>query len=451
MNAQSPATQQQTREQQIEERIDLSYARGIEISAAGAGSVFVPKSMGEAMEFAKMMAVSGPMVGKSFRGNPGACLGIAMQAWRVGMDPFPFSQKAYVVSDTIAYEAQLVAAIIHTRAPIEGKPTYSYSGEGVKLSCTVSVKMIGDDEPKVMVSPEVSAITTKNSPLWKTDPRQQLAYYTIRNWARLYCPEIILGVYDVDEMEEAARAERARDITPKADAASALNAFAGVKAEAREPAKLFHTADQIELELRSAPDRATLRDIWQNVVQEGDLVEIRDSDPASHSRLCELYNSLAEAFENPAGGKDASDTEPTEETGKPEVDEKTRAAEPPRFTVDTENNVIDGETGEVVPENCVKRFKDGSFSVLRAYHNRAKDDAGKPEPEAASETTAEPSFIEQALDHLQTLTTVAGITRWYDNTFLEDAQARDEVTEADIARVNTAKNQRLGEIVAKAK
>ena len=47
-------------------------------------------------------------------------------------------------------------------------------------------------------------VTTKNSPLWKVNPKQQLGYLQVKNWARLYCPGAILGVYSVDELETVA-------------------------------------------------------------------------------------------------------------------------------------------------------------------------------------------------------------------------------------------------------
>jgi hypothetical protein len=34
-------------------------------------------------------------------------------------------------------------------------------------------------------------------------PRQQLAYLAVKRWARLYCPDVILGVYTADEIDEA--------------------------------------------------------------------------------------------------------------------------------------------------------------------------------------------------------------------------------------------------------
>lgn len=47
---------------------------------------------------------------------------------------------------------------------------------------------------------------TRNSPLWVSNPKQQIAYLGVKYWARLYCPEVILGVYSPDEVEQ--RTER---------------------------------------------------------------------------------------------------------------------------------------------------------------------------------------------------------------------------------------------------
>lgn len=166
------------------------------------GGAMVPKNLAEVMEFGQLMAKAGPMVGKAFRGQPGACVAITMQAMQWGMSPFAVSQKAYVTNDSIAYEAQLVTAVINAHAPVQERPQYEYRGENGKTrQCIITATLKGDSKPSVYTSPEVSRITTKNSPLWKTDEDQQLGYYSIRAWARKYCPEIIMGVYTVDEME----------------------------------------------------------------------------------------------------------------------------------------------------------------------------------------------------------------------------------------------------------
>ncbi len=52
----------------------------------------------------------------------------------------------------------------------------------------------------------LSGIVTRNSPLWVSNPKQQIAYLGVKYWARLYCPHVILGVYTPDEVEQ--RTER---------------------------------------------------------------------------------------------------------------------------------------------------------------------------------------------------------------------------------------------------
>jgi hypothetical protein len=45
---------------------------------------------------------------------------------------------------------------------------------------------------------------TRNSTLWTEDPKQQIAYLAERRWARLYAPDVLLGVYTPDELAEQA-------------------------------------------------------------------------------------------------------------------------------------------------------------------------------------------------------------------------------------------------------
>lgn len=176
-------------------------------SVAISGSILAPRSLAEVMDFGQLMAKAGPMVGKPFRGKPGACVAIIMQSMRWNMDSFAVSQKAYVISKggddegVIAYEAQLVNAVINANAPIIARPDYRFEGDGPTRKCTVTATFRGESKPKEYTSPESGKITTKNSPLWKTDLDQQLGYYSLRAWARRHCPEIIMGVYTVDEMK----------------------------------------------------------------------------------------------------------------------------------------------------------------------------------------------------------------------------------------------------------
>lgn len=202
-----------TRTELIERKIDYDTAGQIALQQRGSGFVPVFRSMDQLMEFAKMMAISGTGVRKHLRERPGTCLSIVMQAQKWGFDPYVVANKSYEVNDQIAYEAQLITAVVNTRAPIVGRLKTRFVGEGAARKCIASATFRGDVEPTEVESPPIGQITPKNSPLWKSDPDQQLAYYTKRLWARREVPELLLGAYDIDEFNDHGEVI---DVTPSA-------------------------------------------------------------------------------------------------------------------------------------------------------------------------------------------------------------------------------------------
>jgi len=195
--------------------------RDVPIASHGGGGMLMPQTFGEVVSFSEIMARSQHAIPKHLRDVPGACLAVAMQAMRWSMDPFAVASKSYNVKDIIAYEAQLIAAVVHTRAPLKTRPDYHYTGEGADRRCTVSATF-DDGVTRSYESPRIGDIAIKNSPLWKADPDQQLGYYSIRAFARRYCPEVILGVYTPEEAETFRGPENARDVTPKPSLADRL-------------------------------------------------------------------------------------------------------------------------------------------------------------------------------------------------------------------------------------
>ncbi|ECD9546107.1 recombinase RecT [Salmonella enterica subsp. houtenae] len=72
--------------------------------------------------------------------------------------------------------------------------------------------------------------------MWEQDPRQQLAYLCVKRWARLHAPDVLLGVYTPDELQETTpRVER--DITPAAATAQGMNSLINSKTDQKEQAR----------------------------------------------------------------------------------------------------------------------------------------------------------------------------------------------------------------------
>lgn len=179
-------------------------------------------SMDKMLKFSQMMATSKITIPKHLQGNAGDCFAIVMQAMQWGMNPFAVAQKTHLVNGILGYEAQLVNAVINSRAPITTRLNYEWFGDWSKVNgktsnsddvgVIVSATMKGETEPRTLSISMAQVGTVRNSPLWVNDPRQQLAYLATKRWSRLYCPDVILGVYTADEFEQ----EQPRDVTPKA-------------------------------------------------------------------------------------------------------------------------------------------------------------------------------------------------------------------------------------------
>ena len=207
----------ETKSEIIERRINPEAAGAISIGETGN---ITPQNMAGLMEFAKLMAISQVAIPKHLRDNPGACLAVCIQASEWEMSAFAVANKSYSVNDRLAYESQLVNAVILRRAPIVGRFKVEYSGTGDTRRCKVSAKL-KDGEIVEYESPEFSKITTKNSPLWKSDPDQQLFYFSSRSMCRRHFPDVMLGVYTEDELEP-----QIRNVTPQAPALPKENPFA---------------------------------------------------------------------------------------------------------------------------------------------------------------------------------------------------------------------------------
>ncbi|HHR6455422.1 TPA: RecT family recombinase [Providencia alcalifaciens] len=207
--------------------------------------LFSPDSMSSVMRFAELMASGKATVPEHLQNNPSDCLAITMQAAQWNMNPFAVAQKTHIINGTLGYEAQLVNALVSSSKAIQGRFHYEYSENGwEKVTKSKEVKetktgrngsydimkrvrdwtdadeqglwirvgaiLRGENEITWGEKIYLSSIVTRNSPLWVTNPKQQMAYLAVKYWARLYCPEVILGIYTPDELDD----RPVKDITP---------------------------------------------------------------------------------------------------------------------------------------------------------------------------------------------------------------------------------------------
>lgn len=172
-------------------------------SRTSAGNLMMDvATMQSLMKVADLMASGRSTVPAHLQKNPADCMAVVMQAMQWGLNPFAVAQKTHIVSGTLGYEAQLVNAVVQTSGTIQGRFHYEYKGAPGSIECRVGAVIKGESEITWNEWLSEAKVTTKNSPLWKTNPRQQMGYLQVKNWARLYCPGAILGVYSPDEFDQ---------------------------------------------------------------------------------------------------------------------------------------------------------------------------------------------------------------------------------------------------------
>lgn len=205
------------------------------VATSSAALILDDQSMDRLIRVAELMATGRATIPQHLR-NTGDCLAVAMQAVQWRMNPFAVAQKTHVTQGgALGYEAQLINAVVTTLAPIERRPEFEFLGDWDKilgkveerksdkggkyyvaawdkkdeagLGVVCRCQLRGEDKPRE-ITVMMSQCYPRFSTQWATDPQQQITYVAIRKWARRYTPDVILGVYAPEELEQINPAER---------------------------------------------------------------------------------------------------------------------------------------------------------------------------------------------------------------------------------------------------
>jgi len=103
----------------------------------------------------------------------------------------------------------MIHAVIERNAPIKGRLRHEIVGTDDERRCKVWATFRGEKEPHTYTSETLGKLReargrnekneVKGSPLWVAQPEVQPFYSASRQWARLFCPDIILGAYTPED------------------------------------------------------------------------------------------------------------------------------------------------------------------------------------------------------------------------------------------------------------
>lgn len=152
---------------------------------------------------AKMLSQTS-IIPASYQNKPQDCFVALEMAARLNVSPMVIMQNMYVVKGKPSWSGQACFMLINNC----GKFTdikHVYTGEiGTESrGCYISAKRVSDGEE--VKGTEITIQMAKSegwisNPKWKNMPELMLAYRAAAFFARVYCPEALMGVHTDDEV-----------------------------------------------------------------------------------------------------------------------------------------------------------------------------------------------------------------------------------------------------------
>ena len=164
------------------------------------------------------------IIPQSYQGKPQDCFVAIEMANRMGVSPMVVMQNMYVVKGKPSWAGQACTMLINSCGKFKDVK-HIYTGEKGKPNrgCYVTATRISDgsqvDGVEVTMQMAQAEGWTSNSK-WRNMPELMLAYRASAFFARVYCPEAMMGVHTAEEVYDA-------DSTPINAAASLTAALKG--------------------------------------------------------------------------------------------------------------------------------------------------------------------------------------------------------------------------------
>ena len=159
-------------------------------------------------------------VPENYRGKAADCLIAIDFSQRVHIAPLTVMQNLYVVKGKPSWSGQFCMALIRANPGFSNVRVVYIGTKGTdNRGCYVTALRTSDGS--VVDGTEVTISMAKaegwiSNPKWKNMPEQMLAYRAAAFFARVHCPEALLGIQTVEEVEDvdATRATtQARNLT----------------------------------------------------------------------------------------------------------------------------------------------------------------------------------------------------------------------------------------------
>ena len=192
----------------------------------GKPALYNPAAFHQIWRAAQMFAKS-DLVPSAYKGKPENCFIAIEMADRMGISPFAMLQSLVIIQGKPSMEAKLIIAMVNDSGIFVDPLEYEIVGEDAyakdyKVRCFATMKKTG----KVCYGPwidyrmvEGEGWLAKQGSKWKTMPSIMFMYRAASYFAKVYCPNITMGMQTREEMDDV---RPPVDITPVPNLVAAL-------------------------------------------------------------------------------------------------------------------------------------------------------------------------------------------------------------------------------------
>lgn len=166
--------------------------------------IMANSKLDEAMRLATELSKS-DMIPKEYQNKPANCLIAVELSYRLKTLPLLIMQNMDPIYGRPSFRSSFIIACINNSGKIIGSLKFEMDEKETKCRAwavekETGTKLVG---PKITLEmAQAEGWMTKNGSKWKTMPGLMLRYRAAAFFGRLYCPEIMNGMYSVEEMED---------------------------------------------------------------------------------------------------------------------------------------------------------------------------------------------------------------------------------------------------------
>ena len=159
-----------------------------------------------AMQMAKALAES-TIVPQTYQNNPSNCLIAIEQAQRMNISPLMVMQNLYPIQGRPSWSSKFLIASINASHKFDMELQYDETKDkdGKPYSCVAWTMKNGRRVEGMEVNMQMAkdeGWLGKNGSKWKTMPQLMLRYRAASFFSSLNCPELTMGIYTKEEIED---------------------------------------------------------------------------------------------------------------------------------------------------------------------------------------------------------------------------------------------------------